>query len=90
MPNRVLQGKSPPSIFSGIRGFSWAGFPLNAIVGHAFNARMVYACRNLKPSGPTTASGNRVTLIACSTRKGADYIFMLGKKDDKYCIESLS
>jgi len=31
-PNRVLQGKSPPSIFSGIRGFSWAGFPLNVNV----------------------------------------------------------
>jgi hypothetical protein len=31
-PNRVLQGKSPPSSLSGIRGSAWAGFPLNAVV----------------------------------------------------------
>jgi len=32
--NRVLQGKSPPSILSGVSGFSRAGFPLNVIIRH--------------------------------------------------------
>jgi small GTP-binding protein len=31
-PNKLLQRKTPPSIFPGIRGLVWAGFPLNVIV----------------------------------------------------------
>ena len=31
-PNKLLQRKTPPSIFSGILGFTLAGFPLNVVV----------------------------------------------------------
>lgn len=32
-----MQGKSPPSIFSGIRGSAWAGFPLILSVRHCMD-----------------------------------------------------
>ena len=80
MPNRLLQGKSPPSSVSWAQGSVWAGFPLN--VGDSGNAlldlQVIDFARNIKGSFvmrivcPHCNGKARITSRASHTPTAAD------------------